>query len=100
MKNIGKYTREKAAAQKGLTSTEIKLEALAERFQDLSSNIKRQLKRVPNSDTEIDTEFSNCLKFGTESGVIVDGVLGMMQEREQLYRTIADCDRILAALRG
>jgi hypothetical protein len=97
---IADLLRKQADAEKGLTSLEIKLAQLADRFHELAGTLRRHLSHTPTDlNVTKDEALRNSLKFGGESGVNVDGLFEMLSERARLTFTIEDCKTLIQRLR-
>ncbi len=80
--------KRKASATKAVAELNTKLEQLAHRFREVGDNLLRYIERSPAVKLYNDETLSNSLKFGMESGVSTDGLVGMIQERDRQAMTI------------
>jgi len=80
--------KQRAEATKALTELNTKLEHLAKRFHEVGDNLRRYTQRDPNVKLYEDAALSDSLKFGPESGVNVEMLVSMIQERDRQCITI------------
>jgi hypothetical protein len=80
--------RRKAEATKVLTELNTKLEQLATRFHEVGDNLRRYVEHEPHAKLYEDVALSNSLRFGPDSGINADVLVGMIQERDRQSITI------------
>lgn len=80
--------KRRANATKAVAELNTKLEQLAHRFHEVGDNLLRYMERSPAVKLGNDESLGDSLKFGSESGVSTDGLVGMIQERDRQAMTI------------
>jgi hypothetical protein len=80
--------KQRAEATRVKTELNTKLEQLAKRFHEVGDNLWRYARRDQNVKLYEDTALSDSLKFGPESGVNVEMLVSMIQERDRQCITI------------
>lgn len=89
---IGKLIAEKSVASQRRAEIDTKLKALGERLERLGRGLQNPERSVSED------SLRELLAFGPDSGVTVDGLVGILNERQRLSITIRDCEQRLGDL--
>lgn len=87
-KQLSDLLERRKDATKAVAEINTKLEQLAVRFHEVGDNLKRYSKHNPNRKLYEDEELTNSLRFGPQSGVNVDELVAMIQERDRQNITL------------
>jgi len=81
--------KRRAEATKAVAEINTKLKSLAARFHEVGDNLERYAKHDPARKLYEDGELLGSLHFGPQSGVSVEGLVAMIQERDRQNITLS-----------